>query len=317
MNISLDLLRSFLAVYRQGSITAAAESLGLAQPTLTAQVRSLEAALGRRLFDRLPRGVASTPAADELARRVAGAIDDLESAVVDETTARYPSTVRIGGPADFLCEQALPALSGMVADGLQLRTTFGMPDGLLDAVVGADLDLAVISVRPRRRGVLAEPFYDEEFDLVAAPSWADRIKPERTDPERAEPERAVPERADPQRLAPIPLVAYGEEAPIVRRYWRTVFGTRLTRTPDLVVPDLRGALAAVTAGAGMTVLPRYLTARPLETGKLQLLAEPELPPLNTLFLVHRPQSEARRSVAAVRARLLELGRGPVHSSPAA
>ncbi|MFC7482871.1 hypothetical protein ACFQX7_26765 [Luedemannella flava] len=45
--------------------------------------------------------------------------------------------------------------------------------------------------------------------------------------------------AGPDDLADVPLVAYAEEAPILRRYWRTVFGVRLTRVPELVVADLR------------------------------------------------------------------------------
>lgn len=45
--VSLDLLRSFLTVYRAGSVSAAADLLGLAQPTVTAHVKILEADLER------------------------------------------------------------------------------------------------------------------------------------------------------------------------------------------------------------------------------------------------------------------------------
>ncbi|GAA4238951.1 hypothetical protein GCM10022254_57020 [Actinomadura meridiana] len=47
---------------------------------------------------------------------------------------------------------------------------------------------------------------------------------------------------------------------------RRAFGTRLTRRPAVVVPDLRVALAAVTAGAGITVLPTYLCTTELDDG---------------------------------------------------
>jgi DNA-binding transcriptional LysR family regulator len=65
--ISLDLLRTFLAVYRAGSVTGGAELLGVSQPSVTAQVKALEADLGRPLFERLPRGMAPTAAGEELA----------------------------------------------------------------------------------------------------------------------------------------------------------------------------------------------------------------------------------------------------------
>jgi LysR substrate binding domain len=96
-----------------------------------------------------------------------------------------------------------------------------------------------------------------------------------------------------------PLVAYGENLPMLRRYWREVFGTRLTRAPAVVVPDLRGVLATVAAGAGVTVLPRYLCAADLADGRLQVLAEPELPPVNTLFLTWRDDTQ-HPAAAAVR-----------------
>ncbi|MBM0256847.1 LysR family transcriptional regulator [Micromonospora sp. 4G55] len=97
MKVSLDLLRSFLAVHRSGSITAAAELLGLAQPTVTAQIRALEEAVGRPLFDRVPRGVLPTPAGDELARRVADPLDRLDAVLADDTATPYPRTVFLGG----------------------------------------------------------------------------------------------------------------------------------------------------------------------------------------------------------------------------
>lgn len=78
-SLDLNLLRTFLAVYRSGSFTGAARLLGLSQPTVTTQMRALERQTGRELFERLPRGVTPTPVADELAARVAAPLDELAS----------------------------------------------------------------------------------------------------------------------------------------------------------------------------------------------------------------------------------------------
>ncbi|MBL4813655.1 MAG: LysR family transcriptional regulator [Rhodobacteraceae bacterium] len=51
------LMRAFLAVGEEGSLTAAAQSLGASQPTLGRQIRELEAQLGAELFHRQPRGL--------------------------------------------------------------------------------------------------------------------------------------------------------------------------------------------------------------------------------------------------------------------
>ena len=70
-------LRSFLAIYRAGSLTRAARLVHLTQPALSQQLRSLEAHLGRRLFTRLPRGLEPTPAAHDLATTIGPHLDAL------------------------------------------------------------------------------------------------------------------------------------------------------------------------------------------------------------------------------------------------
>ncbi|MCK2216893.1 LysR family transcriptional regulator [Actinomadura sp. ATCC 31491] len=272
--LSLDLLRTFLAVHRTGSITAAAQTLGLSQPAVTAQVKTLEATLDRPLFDRLARGVAPTPAADELARRVAPGLDALEEVVAAELPS--DEAVHLGGPAEFLSEVVMPMLAPLVRDGLRLRVTLGLSDDLLAGLAAGRLDLVLSTIRPRLRGVQADPVYDEEFVLVAAPG------------------------AGPAE----PLVAYAEDLPIVRRYWRGVFGRRPSMAAQVVMPDLRGVLSAVRAGMGVSVLPAYLCRRDLEAGTLVTLAEPEEPPINTGYLAVRSGARTRPAVARVRDHLV-------------
>ncbi|RBQ15562.1 LysR family transcriptional regulator [Spongiactinospora rosea] len=277
MSLSYDLLRTFLTVYRARSVTRAAELLQLSQPAVTAQIKSLEQAVRRPLFERVARGMAPTPAADELAGRVAAPLDALEELVtgdLGEPAEVFARAVHLGGPAELVCARVLPSLAPMVRDGLRLRVALGLPEDLLSALADGSLDLVISSVRPRRAGLRVEPLCDEEFVLVAAPGWTF------------------------EQLEHAPLLAYAENLPILRRYWRTVFDTRLTRSPAVVVPDLRGVLAAVMAGAGATVLPRYLCAAELADGRLIALLEPELPPINTLFLASRAgtQHPAARAV---------------------
>ncbi|MBF6239492.1 LysR family transcriptional regulator [Nocardia otitidiscaviarum] len=279
---SLDLFRTFLTVYRSGSVSAAADLLGLSQPTVTAHVKALEADLTRPLFRRVARGMTPTPAADHLAARIGPALDDLAQAVHHELhgpAETFSHTVHLGGPAELVCARVLPSLAGLVTEGLRLRITLGLPDQFLADLSAGGLDVVVSTVRPRRRGLSVDALTDEEFALVAAPTWTF------DDIDHA------------------PLIAYAENLPILRRYWRTVFDIRLTRTPAVVVPDLRGVLAAVTAGAGITVLPTYLCASELADGRLHQLHDPAIPPINTLFIASR-NGPTHPAVTAVRGHLL-------------
>ncbi|GJF27908.1 LysR family transcriptional regulator [Kitasatospora sp. NE20-6] len=296
--LDLGLLRTFLAVHRAGSLTAAARVLRLSQPTVTAQIRALEQQTGHPLFERLPRGVAPTAAADLLAAEVAGPLDALaavaERGTHDDSAPAEP--VRLAGPAEFLSICALPALAPLVGAGLRLRVTTGLTDDLLAGLRTARYDLVVATTRPRGRALDAVPLADEEFVLVAGPAWARRIGAGRIAAE------------GPAALDGVPLVTYAEDLPIARRYWRHVFDTRLAGPAALVVPDLRAVLAAVVAGAGITVLPRYLCAEDLAAGRLTALLAPADPPINTAYLVRRAGGPEPRPVADVRTRLLAAAR---------
>ncbi len=61
-----DDLRIFLAVAREGSLSAAARVLGINQSTVSRRVTAFERRLGVRLFDRLPSGYAVTPAGTQM-----------------------------------------------------------------------------------------------------------------------------------------------------------------------------------------------------------------------------------------------------------
>jgi DNA-binding transcriptional LysR family regulator len=87
-----------------------------------------------------------------------------------------------------------------------------------------------------------------------------------------------------------------------------VFGRRLSGSAAVTVPDLRGVLAAAVAGAGVTVLPRYLCLGELASGALVALHEPPDPPINTAYLVQRPGAVANPDVTAVRELLLSAAR---------
>lgn len=94
MRLDLRALRSFVAVASAGSISSAAQSLHIAQPALSVQIKQLEEQLGAALFDRHPRGVVPTAVGErllghavEILRRVDVAYDDVRQAV-DQPSGR-------------------------------------------------------------------------------------------------------------------------------------------------------------------------------------------------------------------------------------
>ncbi|TIC87865.1 LysR family transcriptional regulator [Nocardioides sp. GY 10113] len=276
--------RTFLAVYRTGSLTAAARTLGLAQPSVSAQLQALERALGAQLFERHARGVVPTPRADTIATRLAAPYDALTDAVAGVAGAAGAvdaKPVQLAGPAEFVAEIALPALAPIIRSGIRVRVTTGLAADLLTGLRGGQFDLVVAAERPRGRPLPFEPLGDEEFVLVGAPSSL-----------------GTP-------LGDLPVLSYAHDLPILRRYWRHVLGTRIDVEPALTFPDLRALRQAAALGLGITVLPRYLCQEAIDTGVLIALDEPEDPPINTLYLARRPGLPEHGSAERVRRALLD------------
>ncbi|MCT9110605.1 LysR family transcriptional regulator [Streptomyces mirabilis] len=287
--MDLALLRTFLTVHRAGSFTRAAALLGLSQPAVTSQIRTLERQLGRPLFLRQARGVTPTTIGDELAHKAAPHLDALveiaETGLDEDSSLR---TLHLAGPPEFTAERALPALTELTGEdgqGFALRASFGNAEETLEGLAAGHHDLAITTARPRGTLLTATPLCDEEHVLVAAPRWAARIGAGKL------------RRKGSPALENFPVVEVHESLPLVARYWASVFDSHPAASGTVVVPDLRAVLACAATGAGLAVLPRYLCAGALERGDVVALLDPAVPPLRTYFLVVRTGTLAMPHIA--------------------
>jgi DNA-binding transcriptional LysR family regulator len=287
--MDLALLRTFVTVHRAGSFTRAAALLGLSQPAVTSQIRTLERQLGRPLFLRQARGVTPTTIGDELAHKAAPHLDALVEITASGLDEDAPArTLHLAGPPEFTAERALPALTELTGDdgqGLALRASFGNAEETLEGLAAGHHDLAITTARPRGALLTSTALCDEEHVLVAAPSWAARIG--------AGELRCKGSHA----LEGLPVVEVHESLPLVSRYWASVFDSRPAASGTVIVPDLRAVLACATAGAGLAVLPRYLCSHALDAGDVVPLHDPVVPPLRTYFLVVRTGTLAMPHIA--------------------
>ncbi|MFJ2371389.1 LysR family transcriptional regulator [Streptomyces sp. NPDC087769] len=285
--MDLTLLRTFVMVHRAGSFTRAAALLGLSQPAVTSQIRTLERQLGRPLFLRRARGVTPTTIGDELAHRAAPHLDALveiaESELDEESGVR---TLHLAGPPEFTSMRALPALTPLVAQGLAMRSSFFTgAEEALEGLAAGHHDLAIATARPRGGLLAATALCDEEHVLVAAPRWAGRLGP------------GALRHKGPVVLEQLPVVEVHESLPLVSRYWAAVFESRPALAGTVIVPDLRAVLECTAAGGGLAVLPRYLCERALERGEVVALLDPPVPPLRTYFLAVRTGTLALPHIA--------------------
>lgn len=171
--IELRHLRYAVAVAEERHITRAAERLGLQQPPLSQQIRSLEDQLGVALFRRLPRGVEPTAAGEVFVERARLVLRDFELAVelARQTGRGETGQLAIGftGSAAFH-----PLVSGVIrelrdaAPELRLTLHEANSDAQLDALRVGQLDAAFVRAPPAIDDALltARHLLDDEMLVV-------------------------------------------------------------------------------------------------------------------------------------------------------
>jgi DNA-binding transcriptional LysR family regulator len=168
------LLRHFLAVATEGSISAACTRLAVTQPALTKSIQRLEAQLGVTLFERLPRGMALTPYGHTLlphARRIEA---ECRFAEVEMQAFRGGRTgrLRVGAGPDFgaaLVPGAIARLQERYPK-LDVEIMVGVNDVILPRLFDGALDLAFCRL-PAEDAlppfIDRRPFFEIESRVVA------------------------------------------------------------------------------------------------------------------------------------------------------
>jgi DNA-binding transcriptional LysR family regulator len=274
--VNLEWYRSFIEVYRVGTVSGAAQVLHLTQPAVSQHIAALEAALGQSLFQRMPRQMLPTDEGKSLYTQIVAAIEKLESITTRSLATNAPQVIRIGTPQEFFTERILTRLPQ--SENLLYRIRLGLAQDLIEQLLKGQLDVVVATQKIARSELEYQLIHKENFWLVAPPETVIPIPLESLQ---------VDLTALEQWLRGQPLIAYGEELPIVRRFWRVVFGRRLDVVPRLVLPDLQMIRQAIAVGFGFSVLPDYLCEEMVNTGALTLILKPTDAVSNQIWLAYR------------------------------
>ncbi len=166
--INVTHLRAFHAVATEGSFSKAARALNVGQPTLSSQVKALEAGYGVRLFDRRGRGVQLTDLGRSLAEvtnRLTSLQEEAEALLSGtENLAHGTLTVGADSPTD-----AMELLAGLRTrfPGLGLKITMGNMESVLADLRDYRVDAALLSNVPIDNHLHAVPFRRAPLVLVA------------------------------------------------------------------------------------------------------------------------------------------------------
>lgn len=171
--MQIERVETFLEVARTGSITAAAQALGVSQPALTERLRALERDLGAELFVRTRRGMRLSEAGRAFlphAERVLGAIGDGRRAV-DQMRRGEVGRLAVGAAPAVGTYVLPPALRRfqVAHPHVHLSVRTGHSEEILDLVLREEVHVGLVR-EIRHPDIEASPLYEDELVLVVEPS---------------------------------------------------------------------------------------------------------------------------------------------------
>lgn len=241
---TLRQLQFLVAVHREGSFVAAADAVGVTQPTLSSGIKELEAALGAVLVERGRNGALLTAAGDEAAARAARILNDVEDLVRSVQSAGEPFSglFRLGAIptiAPYLLPRIMPVLKQRFPR-LRLRLREDLTARLVDGLRARSLDAAIIALPYNAHGVATLPIAEDEFLLVC---------------QAGHPLAARSELA-PEHLSAEDLLLL-EDGHCLREHALTACGLAGARgSAEVSATSLHTLVQMVSGGMGVTLLPK-------------------------------------------------------------
>jgi DNA-binding transcriptional LysR family regulator len=292
--VNLNRLVVFAAVVEAGSLTAAADRLGIAKTMVSTHMQRLEAEVGASLLVRTTRRVSVTEAGSafyEASRHILNTAEDAISAL-DQDSGALRGTLRVATPIDYGASVIAPALVAMRQTHPELKVELVSADRLVD-LVAEGVDVAI------RLGRLADSSHRAVQIgglvkwLVASPEFIETW--------------GKPTRADA--LAKLPFVAMSALTKPLAVTLESKRGAKQTIrfSAGFFADTAPTCRAATLAGGGVAFLSDFSTREDIAAGRLVRLLPDWSSPLAGIHAVfpptRYPAPKVRFFIDALKARL--------------
>ena len=172
--LDLNLVRTFVVVYETRSVTAAADVLGVSQPTVSYGLAKLRRTLGDTLFTRSPSGLTPSAEAERLYPTLCGAIAELEEALSAATEFDPTRPTRLSlGLTDLGELTVLPFVMAALTEQAPLAElripAFDLNDAP-DQLISGEIDVIVASAVLDSTRLQRTPLFTDEYAAMIATS---------------------------------------------------------------------------------------------------------------------------------------------------
>jgi len=288
MGLNLEWLRTFKAIYEQGTLTGAAQELFISQPGVSLHLNSLEAYTGYKLFDRSAKKLVPTERGKVIYNFIEEPLGKLESAeqLFHKSTKTERATISIGmcfETFQYTLEKYIATLpfNVIIKFGDYPQMIHDLDKGLLDLIITPQKgDQTNLEFKPfsKERIVLVaggktdtQPLYTllKKKDYNAAENWLKE-------------QLWYSTAADTEHL---------------KRFWQLNFRHHLDFKPNYIVPNMCSIVRCLSGETGFSVVPDFLCAQEIEAGNMQLVWEGQSVMENTLYFGTRKKTMYAREIS--------------------
>jgi DNA-binding transcriptional LysR family regulator len=274
MQLNLEWLRTFKAIYETGTLSAAAQELYISQPGVSLHLNSLEAYTGYKLFERSTRRMIPTEKGKIFYNFIQEPIKKLQSAEQQfhkRSEAERP-TISLGmcfETFQYTLEEHIPSLR------FNLIIKFGEYPQMQHDLDQGMLDLIVTPEKGNQKNLVYQAFAKERIVLIAGGN---------TDVGDLSQLLEQGNTADAAKLLKQqPWYSTAADMEHLKAFWVRNFGEHPDFRPNYIVPNISSIIRCLSVGQGFSIVPDFLCLDAIEGHKIKQVWEGTQPLENTLY----------------------------------
>jgi DNA-binding transcriptional LysR family regulator len=283
-------LEVFVSVARAGTMSAAAEQLGMTQPAVSQLINQMETALNVQLFDRSKRPLVLTlhgAALLEPARAIVSGIERFAQTLQSGLDGQLP-LLRIGMLNSFAETIGPSVFAELRRSATQLTIGSGFSATRMRAVADRELDFVITSDEsPLLPGVTMAPILTEPFLIVAPESYQGDL-------------RAIKPLSET-----LDLIRFGRDPFMHSRFDQTLRAWGISPTHHYHLDTHAAVLEMVASGAGWAILPPLAVYRAVTRGDRFRVAPYPDPSMKRVMMVIAREREGTKFVRIIHAAATE------------
>ncbi len=278
MQLNLEWLRTFKAIYETGTLSAAAQALYISQPGVSLHLNSLEAYTDYKLFDRAARKMVPTERGKILYNFIIDPIKKLETAEqhFHKRSQADRATISVGmcfETFQYTLEEHIPELP------FNVIIKFGEYPQMQQDLDNGVLDLIITPQKGSQKNLLYDAFSKERIVLVAGKNteigflqqWLKEGKFQEAT----------------QFLKQQLWYSTAGDMEHLKNFWLKNFGEHPDFRPNYIVPNISSILRCLSNANGFSIVPDFLCKEAIENKKVKMVWQGIQPLENTLYFGKR------------------------------